>query len=95
MTVGVARVTFILHGNQSLKGKRKVVKSLIEKCRHRFNVSVAEVDHQELHQRTTVAVAVVGSDSRLVNSILDRIIEYLDSLGLADLADHQIELIRL
>jgi len=38
---------------------------------------------------------VVGSDARLVNSILDRIIEYLDSLGLADLADHQIELIRL
>jgi hypothetical protein len=72
-----------------------VVKSLIEKCRHRFNVSVAEVDHQDLHQRTTVAVAVVGNDSRLVNSILDRIIEYLDSLGLADLADHQIELIRL
>jgi len=41
MTVGVARLTFLIHDNRSLKGKRKVVKSLVEKCRHRFNVSVA------------------------------------------------------
>ncbi|MGD9503891.1 MAG: DUF503 domain-containing protein [Syntrophobacteraceae bacterium] len=93
MTVGVARITFRLHGNQSLKDKRRVVKSLIEKSRNRFNVSVAEVADQDLHQRATIAVAVVSADGGLVNAILDKIIAYMDSLHLADLADHEIELI--
>lgn len=95
MTVGVARITFRLHGNHSLKEKRRVIKSIIEKSRHRFNVSVAEVADQDVHQRATVGVAVVGSDGRLLNSILDRIIAYMDSLQLADLVEHEIELIAL
>lgn len=95
MTVGIARVTFRLHGNQSLKEKRRVVKSIIEKSRHRFNVSVAEVADQDVHQRATVGIAVVGGDGRLLNSILDRIVAYMDSLQLADLIDHEIELIPL
>ena len=95
MTVGVARLTFLIHDNRSLKGKRKVVKSLVEKCRHRFNVSVAEVDDQDLHQRTTIGVAIVSSVARLLNSLLDQIINYLDSLQLAELAAQEIELIPL
>jgi len=78
-----------------LKEKRRVVKSLIEKSRHRFNVSVAEVADQNLHQRATIGVAVIGSDSRLLNSILDRIIEYMDSMNLAELVQREVELIPL
>jgi hypothetical protein len=95
MTVGVARITFRLHGNQSLKDKRKVVKSLVDRSRNRFNVSVSEVADQDLHQKATIGVAVVGGDARVINALLDRIIEYMDSLHLADLADHEIELIPL
>ena len=95
MTVGVARITLILHDNHSLKEKRRVLKSLIEKIRHRFNVAVAEVADQDLHQRATVGIAVVGSDARVLNSLLDRIIEYLDSLQLAEMVSQEIELIPL
>lgn len=95
MTVGIARVTFLLHGNESLKDKRRVVKSLVEKSRHRFNVSVAEVADQDVHQRATLGVAVIGSDGRVLNSLLDRIIGFMDSLNLADLVDQEIELIPL
>ncbi|MCK8602350.1 DUF503 domain-containing protein [Desulfoferrobacter suflitae] len=95
MIVGIARITFRLHGNQSLKEKRKVVKSLVEKSRHRFNVSVAEVADQNLHQRATIGVAVIGSDGRVLNSILDRIIAYMESMNLADLIQHEVELIPL
>ena len=95
MTVGIARIQFRLHGNQSLKDKRKVVKSLIEKSRHRFNVAVAEVEDQDLHQRATLAIAVIGSDGRILNSVLDHIIDFMDSLNLADLVHHEIELISL
>lgn len=95
MTVGIARITFRLHGNQSLKAKRRVVKSLIDKSRHRFNVSVAEVADQDVYQRATIGVAVVGSDGPLLNSLLDRIVNYMESMHLADLVDHEIELIAL
>ncbi len=72
-----------------------MVKSLIEKSRHRFNVSVAEVADQDVHQRSTIGIAVVGSDGRVLNSLLDRIIDFMDSLGLAEMIDQEIELISL
>ena len=95
MTVGIARIQFRLHGNQSLKEKRRVVKSLVEKSRHRFNAAIAEVEDQDLHQRATLGAAVVGNDGRLLNAVLDHLIEYMDSLSLADLMAHEIELIPL
>jgi hypothetical protein len=95
MMVGVARITLRLHENHSLKEKRRVLKSIIEKSRHRFNVTVAEVADQDLHQRATLGVAVVGSDSRVLNSLLDRIIAYMDALQLADMIHQEIELIPL
>jgi uncharacterized protein len=95
MTVGVARITLRLHENHSLKEKRRVLKSLIEKSRHRFNVTVAEVADQDRHQLATLGVAVVGNDGRVLNSLLDRIIAYMDSLQLVDIIDQEIELIPL
>ncbi len=95
MTIGVAKITLRLHENHSLKEKRRVLKSMIEKSRHRFNVAVAEVADQDLHQRATLGVAVVGSDSRVLNSLLDRIIGYVDSLQMAEIIDQEIELIPL
>jgi uncharacterized protein len=95
MTVGVVRIQFRLHGNQSLKEKRRVVKSLLEKSRHRFNVAVAEVEDQDLHHRATLGAAVVGNDGRVLNAVLDHLVEYMDSLNLAELVAHEIELIPL
>ncbi len=95
MNVGIVRIALRLHGNQSLKEKRKVVKSLIEKSRHRFNVSVAEVADQNLHQKATIGVAVIGSDSRVLNSLLDRIVDFMESLGLAEIVGVDMEFIPL
>jgi uncharacterized protein len=72
-----------------------VVKSLIEKSRNRFNVAIAEVEDQDLHQLATLGIAVVGNDGRLLNSVLDRVVNFMDSLALADLIGHEIELIPL
>jgi hypothetical protein len=95
MVVGVARVSFRLSGNQSLKDKRRVVKSLVEKSRHRFNVSVAEVADMDVYQRATIGVAVIGNDGRILNSLLDRIVDFMEAQGIADIIDHEIELIPL
>jgi hypothetical protein len=95
MIVGIARVAFRLHGNQSLKEKRKVVKSIVDKSRHRFNVSVAEVADQDRHQRAVIGVAVIGSDARVLNAVLDHILTFMESMGVADLVEREIELIPL
>lgn len=93
MIVGVALVTFRLYEIYSLKEKRSIVKSLIEKSRNRFNVSVAEVADQDVHQKAAIGIAVVGNDGRLLNSVLDRIIDFMEGLGLAELIGREIELI--
>ncbi|MFZ2448846.1 MAG: DUF503 domain-containing protein [Syntrophobacteraceae bacterium] len=93
MTVGVAYLVFRLHEIHSLKEKRKIVKGLIEKSRNRFNVSVAEVADQDAHQRAAIGIAVVGNDGRVLNSLLDRIIDFMEALGLAELVSREIELI--
>lgn len=95
VNVGVARVTFRLHGNDSLKGKRKIVKSLIERSRNRFPIAIAEVDDLDRYQRATLGIAVIGNDSRLLNAILDKVVEYMAGMGIADLESHDIEMIPL
>jgi hypothetical protein len=95
MTVGVALVSFRLHEIRSLKDKRRIVKSLVEKSRNRFNVTVAEVADQDVHQKASIGIAVIGNDGRVLNSLLDRIIDFMESLSLADLVSREIELIAL
>ena len=95
MTVGVALVSFRLYEIRSLKDKRKIVKSLVEKSRSRFNVAVAEVADQDAHQKASIGIAVIGNDGRVLNSLLDRIIDFMESLSLAELVSREIELITI
>jgi uncharacterized protein YlxP (DUF503 family) len=63
MFVGIARYDFLVPSSSSLKDKRKVVRALVGGLKSRFNVSVAEVDHQDLRQRGTIAVSCVSESS--------------------------------
>jgi len=62
---------------QSLKAKRHVVKALIDGARHRFAVSAAEVDHQELWQRTTLGFAVVASSQHQATEVIDSVDRFI------------------
>ncbi|MGQ9687884.1 MAG: DUF503 domain-containing protein [Desulfobaccales bacterium] len=92
MVVAIARLTLIIHDNNSLKGKRKVLKSLIEKVRHRFDAAVAEVEDHDLWQKAKLGVALVGNDARLLTTRLDQISAFIDNQHLAEIVDTQIEL---
>jgi hypothetical protein len=61
-TIGVLTIEMRLENSHSLKDKRHVVQSLKERLRHKFNVAVAEIDHQDLWQRAAVAAVTVSSD---------------------------------
>lgn len=77
MLVGLLTIHIHLQGNDSLKGKRRVVKSLIERLRGRFNVSVSEVAAQDRLQLAVVGAAVISSDGSHLNEQLDKIVNFI------------------
>lgn len=74
MLIGACRLTFRLHGNASLKGKRQVAKPLTERMRQRLNVAVAEVEGMDQHQRLVLGIACVSNDARHADEVLDAVI---------------------
>ncbi|MEX0856340.1 MAG: DUF503 domain-containing protein [Gemmatimonadota bacterium] len=70
-----------LPGCRSLKEKRTVVRSLIDRLRHGFNISVAETAHQDVHDRAEVTAVFVTSDGRLADSLADRIDRFVADRG--------------
>ena len=78
MFVGVSRIEIHISGAQSLKDKRKVIKSLVQRIGNRFNVSVGEIDHHDLWQRGTLAVAHVAADRYEVEKVLKKITSFAE-----------------
>ena len=70
-----------LPGCSSLKEKRSVVRSLRDRLRSKFNVSVAETDFQDVHARAQLSIALVSSDGRLAESVLDKVDLFVESHG--------------
>jgi uncharacterized protein YlxP (DUF503 family) len=95
MVVGTLRIEFRIHDNHSLKGKRKVVRSMVDKVRHRFNVSVAEVGSNDNWQRIELGIATVGNDRRHIDSSLGNVLAFLESLYLAELISTESEIVNL
>lgn len=94
MTIGALIVRLRLPENHSLKGKRKVLKSITAQVSNRFNVSVAEVDDQDLWQLATLGVSCVSNDSRHANEILSRVVDFIDAIrGDAEILDYEIEIL--
>ena len=78
MVVASQTWTLSLPGCSSLKEKRSVVRSLKDKLRHSFNVSVAESGRQDVHASAEITIALVASDGRLAESMLDKIDLFVD-----------------
>jgi uncharacterized protein len=76
--VALERFDLRIPGSRSLKQKRHVVSSLIAAVRRRFPVSVAEVDHHDLWQRTAIAVAVVGADQHHLRRVMHEVEKFVE-----------------
>lgn len=93
MVVGVLEFRILIREAQSLKDKRRVVKSLKDRISHRFPVSIAEVESQDNRQIGHLGVALVSNDSRHAESVLGKIVEYLRNSLKAELLDYEIEVL--
>jgi len=92
MFVGICTLTLHLPGNGSLKGKRRVIKSIMARMRQEFNISVAEVDSQDSWQRAVLGVACVSPDQAYAHGLLERAVRWLEESRLdVQLVDYEIE----
>ena len=93
MIVGIARIEYHIPASGSLKAKRHVLRKITDRVRAKFKISVAEVDFQDLWQRTAIGVAVVGSDGKHVERVLSNVMQFMDDLHLAQPLGRSSELI--
>jgi uncharacterized protein len=93
MTIGVLQLDFLIPGSRSLKDKRRVIKSLRERMRNRFNCAVAETDFQDLWNRSRLTVCVVSGESQHANTQLNEIARFAGSARDAELVDYRIEML--
>lgn len=95
MVVGVCSMVLVLPGVDSLKGKRAIVKRVVERTRNRFNVAAAEVSDQDSKRRAVLGFVVVSNDARHANAMLDKVAEFASGVSEAIVHDKRIELINL
>jgi uncharacterized protein YlxP (DUF503 family) len=82
----------ILAENHSLKGKRGVIKSIQARVSNQFNVSVAECGDQDLWQSAVLGFSAVGSSRQIVEATLQKVVDFVDGLGLAEVGNAETEL---
>jgi uncharacterized protein YlxP (DUF503 family) len=95
MVVGTMIIELYLHDNRSLKGKRKIVRSMIDKVKHKFNVAIAEIGSNDKWQRIELGISTVGNDRRHIDSSLTNVLVFLDSLYLAEIINSKTEIINI
>jgi uncharacterized protein len=79
LVIGVCRVQLRLPENHSLKGKRRVLKSIVSRLHNKFNVSAAEVDDHDSWQIASLAIAYTSNDERHANQVMSAVVSFIES----------------
>ena len=95
MTVGACRVTLRLPENDSLKGKRQLIKSVTSRVRNKYNVSIAEIDDNESWQIVSLGISCVSNSVRHADEMLSTVVKFIAGSRLeAELLDYEIEMLQ-
>ncbi len=95
MVVGACRITLAIPGNDSLKGKRAVLRPMLDRLRARFNVAAAEVAGMDHLQSATIGFAVVSNDRRHAQSMVDTIADFVEGQGRGIVTSRDTEILSL
>jgi uncharacterized protein len=91
MVVGVLKLNLVLPENHSLKGKRGVIKRIQARVSNQFNISVTECGDQDLWQSTVLGFGVVGTSQKVLQATLEKVVDFVDDLGLAEVGSSDVE----
>ncbi|MFN2340591.1 MAG: DUF503 domain-containing protein [Halanaerobium sp.] len=90
MLIASCEIKLYLPGAATLKDKRRIIKSLLQKSRNKFNFSAAEVDAQDYIQTAILGVALVGSDYKYLQRVMDKYLDFLESFPEFLLTDFEV-----
>ena len=91
MVVGILKLKLVIPESYSLKGKRGVLKSIQARVSNQFNVSVTECGDHELWQSAVLGFAAAGTSQPVVEATLQKIVDFVETLGLAELGEAAVE----
>jgi len=95
MTVGACRITLRMPENDSLKGKRQLIKSVTSRVRNKYNVSIAEVGDNESWQIVSLGVSCVSNSVRHADEMLTNVVKFIAGSRLeAELLDYEMEMLQ-
>lgn len=92
MQIGCLKVEFYLHGVFSLKEKRNIANSIKQKLKNKFNISVAEVESQDSLTRLVLGIVTVGNDGRVIQTALNKVLNFLERMTSEEITDTSIEI---
>lgn len=93
MRIGTCTLKLIIYESHSLKDKRRVLKSIIERIRSKFNVSIAEVDLNDNWRNAVIGFACVTNESKYANEIISKIINFVDEDSRVEIIEENIEIL--
>lgn len=91
MVIGTLTMVLHLHAAASLKDKRSVVKRIIGRTREAFNIAASEVADHDVLRRAVLGFVAVGNDTRVMNSVMDKVLDYVDNLQMAQVGETTID----
>jgi hypothetical protein len=95
MQVGCCSIKFFLHGNRSLKEKRRVIRTIKDRLKNKFNISVSEIGHQDVWQTLHLGIVAVNSDPKYLEGQMNRVVDAVEQMHLAEITDCQITVTNL
>lgn len=92
MVIGSLSIKIAIRSSRSLKDKRRIIKSVKDRIRNKFNVSISETDAQDNHKYSVIGVAMVGTDRQYVNSVLSSLVNFFRFFPQIELIDYELDL---
>jgi len=93
VTIGLLQVELSIPEARSLKGKRRVLKSIKDRARSKFNISIAEIDDHDVWDRAVLAACCVSNKAKFCNQTLSKVVNLIDADHESELCDYRIEML--
>ena len=95
MVIGICQLDLRIPENHSLKGKRHVIRKLVDRVRSRFNIAISEVGDNDLWQRAQIGICMVSNDRRYMNSSLDKVIDFIEKMHIVEIVHSEMEILSM
>lgn len=93
MIIGICTCEIFIFNANSIKSKRSVVKSIIEKSKNRFNISIAEVGENDKWQKSIIAFSTISNDQKIVEETIEKVINFFDSYSEIEIINIKSEIL--